>query len=216
MLLNFPRPALWLLPALLIGTVPAEANQVLCTECAGIPDCVPVCWEFDADRSNDQAKAGLREPAAPLHWQDPQVQKGGASGPLPDAGLRQLIQRLATEARMDPALVHAVIRAESGFNRYARSHKGAEGLMQLMPGTAREMGVSNSFVAEQNIRGGIGYLQRMLELFDGNTRLALAAYNAGPEVVLSYGGVPPFRETQQYVTRVLRYRDELRLAAKSE
>lgn len=214
--LNFVRIIRWLLASLLGGPLPALANQVLCTDCAGIPDCVPVCWEFDAERSNDPSKAGLRKPAAPLHWQDPEVQQGGTSGPSPDTGLRTLIQRLATEARMDPALVHAVIRAESGFNRYARSHKGAEGLMQLMPGTAREMGVSNSFVAEQNIRGGIGYLQRMLELFDGNTRLALAAYNAGPEVVLSYGGIPPFRETRAYVARVLRYRDELRLAAKNE
>lgn len=211
----FRLPSL-LLCALLLTPAPARAGQVLCTECADIPDCIPVCWEFDAERGDDRIEAGLSRPAAPLHWKDQQLADTGPGGTPVDPKLHALIQQLATEARMDPALIHAVIRAESGFDRFARSHKGAEGLMQLMPGTAREMGVSNSFVAEENIRGGIGYLRRMLDLFSGNTRLALAAYNAGPEVVMTHGGIPPWRETRQYVARVLRYRDELRISSKSE
>jgi soluble lytic murein transglycosylase-like protein len=120
-----------------------------------------------------------------------------------------LIQRIATKSKVDPALVYAVVRAESGFDRFAISHKGAEGLMQLMPGTARELGVTNSFIAEQNLQGGVTYLRRMLDLFAGNTRLALAAYNAGPETVIMHGAVPPFAETRRYVEQVLAFRDEI-------
>jgi len=92
----------------------------------------------------------------------------------------------------------------------AVSHRGAQGLMQLMPKTARAVGVKNSFIAHENLRGGVTYLRQMLDLFDGDTRLALAAYNAGPTTVLEYRDVPPFEETRVYVDRVFRFREQIR------
>lgn len=104
---------------------------------------------------------------------------------------------------LDCNLVKAVIRAESGFNPQAVSPKGAMGLMQLMPGTSRDMGVANPFDPMQNIEGGVKYLRLMLDRFSNNTHLALAAYNAGPEAVQKHGGIPPYDETQIYVKRVI-------------
>ncbi len=112
------------------------------------------------------------------------------------------ITEAATLNGVDPALVRALIHAESAFNPNARSNKGAMGLMQLMPATARELGVSNPQVADQNIKGGVKYLADLLEKYDGNVRLATAAYNAGPGAVNKYHGIPPYAETQAYVERV--------------
>ena len=114
------------------------------------------------------------------------------------------------------ALLHALIKAESGYNPRARSAAGAVGLMQLMPDTAREMGVENRLDPEDNIKGGARYLKRMLTLFDNDITLAVAAYNAGPDAVLRRGAVPPFAETRRYVPAVLReYRKLQGLAADS-
>lgn len=99
-------------------------------------------------------------------------------------------------------LVRAIIQVESGFDYLATSTKGAQGLMQLMPATARELGVSNALDPRQNIFGGVRYLRMMLDLFRGDVGLAAAAYNSGPNAVLRYGGVPPFKETQDYVGKV--------------
>jgi soluble lytic murein transglycosylase-like protein len=99
-------------------------------------------------------------------------------------------------------LVHAVIQAESAFNPMARSVKGAMGLMQLMPATAIQFGVTNAFDPAQNIRAGVAYLKRLLERYSQNEELALAAYNAGPGAVEKYGAVPPYRETRDYVSRI--------------
>jgi soluble lytic murein transglycosylase-like protein len=99
-------------------------------------------------------------------------------------------------------LVHAVIQAESAFNPMARSVKGAMGLMQLMPATAVQFGVTNAFDPAQNIRAGVAYLKRLLERYSQNEELALAAYNAGPGAVEKYGAVPPYRETRDYVSRI--------------
>lgn len=121
------------------------------------------------------------------------------------------IAAAAKESGVDPSLLRAVIHAESAFNRYAVSDKGAQGLMQLMPGTAADLGVGDPFNAGENIRGGADYLAQLLKQFNGDEKLATAAYNAGPQNVAKYKGVPPFDETQLYVQRVAtlhqRYRD---------
>ncbi len=113
-----------------------------------------------------------------------------------------VIKFASQKYEVDPALVRAVIHAESGFNAMARSRKGAIGLMQLMPSTARVVGVSDARVPEYNIRGGVQYLSTLLAQFKGNVKLATAAYNAGPAAVEKYGGIPPYAETQAYVERV--------------
>lgn len=102
-------------------------------------------------------------------------------------------------------LVTAVIRAESGFNPRAVSRKGAQGLMQLMPATASNLGVRNSFDPRENIHGGVRHLRGLIDRFPGNLPLAIAAYNAGEKAVLTYGGIPPYPETQDYVGKVLRF-----------
>lgn len=112
------------------------------------------------------------------------------------------IKTAAEDNDVDPALVRAIIHAESAFNEKALSPVGAQGLMQLMPGTALEVGVQNAMVAEDNIRGGVSYLAKMLKNFKGDIKLATAAYNAGPNAVRRYHGVPPYAETKAYVERV--------------
>lgn len=120
------------------------------------------------------------------------------------ADLDSLIQQTALRHGLDPALVRAVVAVESGFRADAVSRKGAQGLMQLMPGTAAALGVADPLDAAANLDGGSRYLGRLLAEHDGDLRKALAAYNAGPGVVRRYDGVPPYPETRDYVRRVLR------------
>lgn len=115
------------------------------------------------------------------------------------------VDEAAAKYELPPNLIHAVIRAESNYQVRAVSPAGAKGLMQLMPSTAKELGVRNSFNIEQNIDGGAKYLHNMLARYDGDLKLALSAYNAGPGNVDKYNGQVPFAETRTYVERVLRY-----------
>lgn len=115
----------------------------------------------------------------------------------------KLIDKYATQNNLDPDFVKAVVKQESGFNPNAKSPCGAMGLMQLMPSTAQGLGVKNAFDAEQNIYGGTKYLKGLMDRFGNNKELALAAYNAGPNAVKKYNGVPPYKETQNYVKNVM-------------
>jgi soluble lytic murein transglycosylase-like protein len=124
------------------------------------------------------------------------------ASPFDAASLRQIADQVAEEAGIDANLFAALISAESGWNPSAVSPKGAIGLTQLMPDTARSLGVTNPYDPIENMRGGARYLRRMLDEF-GSIELALAAYNAGPGAVRRYGGVPPYAETQAYVRRIL-------------
>jgi hypothetical protein len=122
--------------------------------------------------------------------------------PVGSGPFDSIIVQEASSRNLDPLLIKSVIWVESCFDQYAVSRVGAHGLMQLMPGTAAELGVSDRFDPAQNIRGGVTYLAQMLERFDRNLNLALAAYNAGPGAVERYSGIPPFAETRNYVERV--------------
>jgi soluble lytic murein transglycosylase-like protein len=122
------------------------------------------------------------------------------------------IQQAAREHKVDPALIKAVIHAESAFNPRAVSRKGAVGLMQLMPATARMLGVRNAFVPESNIYGGTSYLAQLIRRYN-NIEYALAAYNAGDVPVQRYNGIPPFSETQDYVRRVLQLKKQYSIAS---
>ncbi len=115
-----------------------------------------------------------------------------------------LVEKISNKYGVDEKLVQAVIKQESGYNPKAKSHAGALGLMQLMPTTAKSLGVKDPLNPAQNIEGGVKYLKSMLEEFNGNTILALAAYNAGPNAVKKYGTVPPYKETQNYVKSILK------------
>ncbi len=117
----------------------------------------------------------------------------------------KIISQAAGKYNLDPKLIEAVIKVESDYQPNLVSSKGAVGLMQLMPGTARDLGVQNRYNPRQNVFGGANYLRQMLDRFDGNTKLALGAYNAGPGAVEKYGGIPPYRETQRYVEKVLKH-----------
>jgi soluble lytic murein transglycosylase-like protein len=146
-----------------------------------------------------QAPAAPGLPSGGISYLDapPRLAKPG-----PQA-FQTLVGELSARHGVDPDLVHAVIQQESGYNPRAVSGAGAQGLMQLMPGTAQQLGVTNAMDPVQNVDGGVRYLKSQLERFNGNIPLALAAYNAGPGAVQKHGGVPPYKETQGYVRRIL-------------
>jgi hypothetical protein len=134
----------------------------------------------------------------------------------PPADLNGLIDRTARRYGVETALVHAVVRAESAFDHLALSSAGAQGLMQLMPGTASEVGVRDAFHPQQNLEGGVYYLRQLIDRFNGNVQLAVAGYNAGPGAVERFGGVPPYTETIDYLERVFRYRQEYILSRRMD
>src|SRR5579863_1042517 len=152
---------------------------------------------------------------------DPLLAKDARSG-APNAmfprsnpvDLNDVVNTASGRYRLDPDLVNSVIKAESGFNVHAVSPKGAQGLMQLMPQTASQLGVQNAFDPQANVEAGSRYLRELLERYDFDLIKALAAYNAGPQRVEQYGGVPPYYETRAYVARIVRDFNKKKLAAK--
>lgn len=134
------------------------------------------------------------------------IPRGGADLGIKggEAAYETLLNGVAAQFGIPASLVKAVVKAESGFDPNAVSHAGARGLMQLMPATGRALGVTDPFDPEQNVRAGVRYLSEQISRF-GTVDLGLAAYNAGPGAVSSFGGIPPYRETQNYVARVLDY-----------
>jgi hypothetical protein len=132
--------------------------------------------------------------------------------PTRKVDVHQAVAQASDRYRLDPDLLDSVIRAESGFNPHAVSPKGAQGLMQLMPGTASKLGVPNAFDPEANVDGGTRYLRELLERYNFDLIKALAAYNAGPHRVEQYKGVPPYRETRHYVASIVRDFNRKKLA----
>ena len=165
----------------------------------------------------DHFEAVADEPASSLKAQ-PSI--GSVSHPTDlnvthPVDLNEVVASASGTYRLDPDLVNSVIRAESGFNVRAVSPKGAQGLMQLMPQTASQLGVQNAFDPEANVEGGTRYLRELLERYNFDLIKALAAYNAGPERVEQYGGVPPYYETKAYVARIVRDFNKKKIAQKN-
>jgi len=178
-----------------------NASDIVSTEHVDLPKPVAA----------DPPKAATNAPPA-----IPSVEK------LSDSDLQPMLAQAGTAHDLDADLLASVVRAESGGHARAVSRTGAQGLMQLMPGTASDLGVRNSFAPSENIRGGTAYLDALLKKYNDNLPLALAAYNAGPAAVDRWHGIPPYRETRAYVARViheynrryaLRHRAQLRSSA---
>jgi len=154
-----------------------------------------------ADKTSATAALDKSQPLPAAQKAD-KTQKVLADMPLADQNLSTLIEAAARKYKVDPKLVAAVAEVESNGNQEAVSSAGAIGVMQLMPDTAASLGV-DPYNKQQNIEGGAKYLRQMLDTFGGDTKKAVAAYNAGPGAVKDYGGVPPYKETQNYVSKVL-------------
>ncbi|MCK4507199.1 MAG: lytic transglycosylase domain-containing protein [Desulfuromonadales bacterium] len=146
----------------------------------------------------------------PTHGRWDMYRKEGPSVGTGHSSYRDIIRRCANSYRLEEALVKAVIKVESDYQPRIVSKKGAQGLMQLIPETAKSLKVNNPFDPSENIRGGSEYLRRMLDLFNNDVELALAAYNSGPSTVQRYGGIPPYNETRNYVKKVKHYLDYYR------
>jgi soluble lytic murein transglycosylase len=146
----------------------------------------------------------------PTHGRWDMYRKEGSAIGSQHHSYLSIIRRCASSYRLEEALVKAVIKVESDYQPHIVSKKGAQGLMQLIPETAKSLKVNNPFDPSENIRGGSEYLRRMLDLFNNDLELALAAYNSGPSTVQRYGGIPPYDETRNYVKKVKHYLDHYR------
>ncbi len=183
---------------------PLLDETLLCK--ADIASCLPGKKPPDADMPAHvtRDKADVKKPA-------PVISKktGPAKKPVrvrkAERLLHPFILKAADRHKIEPAIIKAIIKAESGYNSRAVSKKGAMGLMQLMPKTAKWLGVKDGFDPEQNINGGTKYFKQLLKEFDGELKLALAAYNSGSQRVKKYRGVPPFKATKRYIKNVLKY-----------
>src|SRR6266542_1158882 len=173
---------------------------------------MPITDSLQAVQSalNEARRAGRTLAPTIFGRTDAAVPSSGTSRSTKPAATRfdSLIREASRREGVDPALVKAVVQAESAFNPQAVSAAGAKGLMQLTDGTARSLGVADSFDPVQNVAGGVKYLKQLLGRYGGDTVRALAAYNAGPGAVDSYGDVPPYAETRGYVQRVLQLKDQ--------
>lgn len=190
-----------LVAAVVLAALPVTAGTIYFTDGRGLT--VEDAWLEDGlihARLPGGGVIGLTpERVARVHLPSPEPEVAE----LPPDNLESLARDVARRYDMDEDLVAAVVRAESGFDPLALSRVGAMGLMQLMPGTAADMNVADPFDPEQNLDGGVRYLKWMMMRFQGRVDLALAAYNAGPTAVERYGGIPPYRETRNYVSRIL-------------
>ncbi|HEY4441828.1 MAG TPA: lytic transglycosylase domain-containing protein [Candidatus Elarobacter sp.] len=193
-----------------LSEIAAVQNRI--AEITGVPPTPAAAPGFAA-----ALNAALNQPSAagsarsnPTLSGMPTNPAAAAPAPVPPAQIDALVDQNASTWQVDPALLKAVIANESGFNANATSKVGAQGLMQLMPETAASLGVRDAYDPAQNVAGGARYLRGLLDRFGGDQRLAVAAYNAGPGAVSKYGDVPPYAETQSYVTNVLASADKYR------
>lgn len=178
----------------------------------GLPDSDRVAGDFSSmlqravDRQRQSEAAAAAEPTkkeTTYHGPEAAAAAKAESAPAAAGGLAAYVQSAAEKYHVDPRLVSAVIQAESGGHQDAVSSAGAIGVMQIMPDTAKALGI-NPYDMQQNIEGGTHYLREMLDMFGGDVPKALAAYDAGPQAVKNYGGVPPYRETQDYVRKIMK------------
>jgi hypothetical protein len=185
--------------------IEVSANEIVTSENVDLPTASAGLAGSDAGRvgagqvASDQGVSGQGISGATSPINADQRSAGQITAPE----LHQMLATAGTAHNLDVDLLASVVRAESGGNAHAVSRTGARGLMQLMPGTAAGLGVADSFAPEQNIGGGTAYLDGLLRRYHDNLALALAAYNAGPQAVDRWHGIPPYRETRQYVARVI-------------
>ena len=172
------------------------------TDASGVLHFTNVSSGKNHKRVSSETRQKIQSEALSLPQEATPLKKPISSSNTPSAYI-DIIQSACMRHGVDPALVHAVVKVESNFNPYALSRKGAMGLMQLMPQTAADMNVRNSFNPNDNVDGGVKYLRYLIDRYEGNLSLALAAYNSGETAVKKWGAIPPFKETQNYVRRVL-------------